>query len=74
MPCQRINLLSPEPLDFSQYPEAQVQLYNFLLQRFSEVKRISLREMMDAMNCTRPEPIKKRLEHLQERGLIQLRC
>jgi hypothetical protein len=72
MHCNHVKLLIDKPISESDFPKSQVDLYNFLLVRFAQVEKVTLQEMMSAMGCQTPMPIRCRLNHLQERGALQL--
>lgn len=73
MACNHISLIIRQPITIEAgFSQAQADLYNFLLQRFQEVERITLGEILEAMNSKVPAAIKTRLANLQEKGAIEL--
>ncbi len=64
----QITLLQSEPLNPDTFTRVQAELYNYLLQHRGTT--ISLKELTQQMHCRSPQPILKRLEHLEEKGMI----
>lgn len=72
---RKIILLFEDPIaerDGAGFTSAQVELYNFLLERTKAGDPPSVVEMVKAMKCKSPLPIESRLSHLQEKGALQI--
>jgi hypothetical protein len=68
---QTVELLNPNP-DYSSLPAQQADTYRYLLTL--EAGYYSDRALVDQLGLRSPLPFWSRLEHLQERGWLQLQA
>jgi hypothetical protein len=51
----------------------QLETYDLLKEKLSEEREVSIIELLDALDLTRPEPLMSRIEHLAEKGFLRLK-
>lgn len=70
----KITLLQTEPLPTNggRITKAQAELYNYMLQRLHHDCFPTLQECINAMRAKSPLPIIRRLQGLEQNGLVSL--
>lgn len=67
-----IQLLHQTRLGGTHVLALQAKLYDYLLEQAEQGKKLSMRQLVEAMRCQSPLPILSRLKHLEEQGYLMV--